>query len=182
MGRKKTTTNIEEKPIDESVVLENDTTEEPVEEIEDIIDVDLDAKDHIANIQRYRIAKDNNRIIELDVGDGIGVVRRFSTAYANINEYLEKVKDINLEEEEDVKGALEIIDAQEEYIRGQINYIFGTDVCTPVLQDMSVMTSKNGTYAFEYVISEILKFYEKTITKEANAIKARVNKHTSKYW
>ena len=177
MGRKKTTTNLDETTIEEPLV---ETTEEAIEE--NVIDVDLDAKDHIANIQRYRIAKDNNRIIELDVGDGIGVVRRFKKAYENIKDYLEKVEGINLEEEEDVKGAIELIEAQEEYIRGQINYIFGTDVCTPVLQDMSVMTTKNGDFAFEYVISEILKFYEKSIEKEANAIKSRVNKHTSKYW
>ena len=181
MARKKIVETSEEQILEEAVV-EEPATEEPEETVEDVIDVDIDAKDHIAKIQRYRIAKDNNRIIELDVGDGVGVVRRFNEAYKNIQEYAQQAENNEIKDSEDIDSTLEILDAQEEYIRGQINYIFGTDVCTPILQDVSVLTLRNGTYAFEYVITEVLKFYEAAITKEANAIKARVNKHTSKYW
>ena len=183
---------VEDKPqVEEPLVADSETKDEPIvenksetKEDNNIIDVDLDAKKDMVILDRFRIAHDNNRIIELNTRD-IGVVSRFSKGYKKIQDYVSKIDDSDLagiNSLEDIDKALDSLDKHEKYIRSQINYIFGTDVCTPILQDLSVLATKNGTYAFEYVISEVLKFYEKSITKEANAIKSRVNKHTSKYW
>lgn len=186
---------VEDKPqVEEPLVADSETKDEPIveskpetkekKEDDNIIDVDLDAKKDMVILDRFRIAHDNNRIIELNTRD-IGVVSRFSKGYKKIQDYVSKIDDSDLagiNSLEDIDKALDSLDKHEKYIRSQINYIFGTDVCTPILQDLSVLATKDGTYAFEYVISSVLKFYEKSITKEANAIKARVNKHTSKYW
>ena len=174
----------EEKSLDKSQ--EETPATEPNEEVveeedaKDIVDIDLDAKKQMVILERFRIAHDNNRIIELNTRD-INVVKRLDEAYNNIQDYLDKSTDIKTDEK-DLTATLDILEGQEAYIRSQINYIFGTDVCTPILQDISVMSSKNGQYAFEWLITEVFKFYESAITKEAKKVQARVKKHTSKYW
>ena len=146
---------------------------------ENIIDIEFKETQK----KRFRLDRDNNRIIELNTSD-LTIIKRLEDAYPRLMDFVgEAQNDISSKEtDEDMANAalaqLPIIDAK---MRELIDYIFDSKISDKVAPDGSMYDLFNGKFRFEYVIEKLLDLYDTNFTKEYDALKHNLSKHTSKY-
>jgi hypothetical protein len=158
-----------------------------------IIDLDIDGSEK----QKFRIAKDDNRIIELDLSD-TNILVRLNAAIPIINNLSKKWDDLSVAAK-DASNAFEddtelsenamnhinkfsnAFEGLEKDLREQINYIFDYDVCTPIAQNRSLFDVHNGIFRYEQIVDKLTDLYEKSIKDESENIRKRMTKHTNKY-
>ena len=146
---------------------------------DDIIDIEFKELQK----KKFRLDRDNNRIIELNTSD-LTIIKRLEDAYPRLMEFVtEAQSDISSQEtDEDIANAaltqLPIIDGK---MRELIDYIFDSKISDKAAPDGSMYDLFNGKFRFEYVIEKLLDLYDTNFTNEYDALRKNISKHTSKY-
>lgn len=152
----------------------------PIDE-SNIIDIDLK---EIAK-KKFRLDRDNSRIIELNTSD-LTIIKRLEEVYPKLLKFVTEAQDAVTEAEKDegkdttgvVIDQLMIID---EKMRDLIDYVFDSKVSAKAAPDGSMYDLFNGKFRFEYVIERLINLYDTNFNKEYEALKKNVSKHTGKY-
>ena len=167
-----------------SLVSEDKRKNVPAED--QILDIDLS----VTRRKRFRIDGDSNRILELNLSD-MGIVSRLKDAYPKLvklsQDATEEMADITGDEESDenlqesltkTAGVLDRIDKE---MRGQIDYIFDSNVSELCAPSGSMYDPFNGKFRFEHILNIITSLYESNLNDEYKKMTKRAQKHTSKY-
>ena len=146
---------------------------------DNLIDIDLS----ITRKKKFRIDKDNDRILELNTSD-VTIVSRMEESYSrlqnlakNAAEILSKVEDEDDEETTLGKGIREV----DKEMRELIEFMFDSNVSEICAPSGSMYDPFEGTYRYEHIISTLLNLYSDNIKSETDKIKKNVAKHTEKY-
>jgi hypothetical protein len=159
----------------------------PTKPVNDIIDLDL----HETRKKKFRIDKDDNRILELNTSD-MNILNRVSEAYPKLNalqERASKLMDgINTSETDNpddvMHGVSEMAQRLKEVdteMRSLIDYMFDSNVSDVTAPDGSMYDPFNGSFRFEYIITLLMKQYEDNLQSEFNKMEKQLKKHTDKY-
>ena len=146
---------------------------------EDIIDVELKE----IQKKKFRLDRDNNRIIELNTSD-LTIMSRLDEVYPRLMDFVgEAQAEINGTEDDEQKNTkvyeqLLVIDKK---MRELINFVFDSDVSDKAAPEGTMYDLFNGKFRFEYVIERLLDLYDTNFTNEYALLKKNVSKHTSKY-
>lgn len=148
----------------------------------DIIDIELPE----IRKKRFRIDKDDNRILELDTSD-MSIISRLDDTYAKLQELLKDASEA-VGDSDETRGADEIISKTSKTLtsidnkmRTLIDELFDADVSDVCAPSGSMYDLYNGKYRFEHILEVLFALYEENITKEFEKLKSRVSKHTDKY-
>lgn len=150
----------------------------PVDE-SDIIDIELKE----TRKKRFRLDRDNNRIIELNTSD-LTLFKRLEEVYPRLLKFVNEAQeaiDSGETEEETTDKAIEQLSIIDGKMRELIDYVFNSDVSSKVAPEGSMYDLFNGKFRFEYVIEKLLDLYDKNFNQEYEALKKNVSKHTGKY-
>ena len=147
----------------------------------DIIDIDLAP----IKRKRFRINGDNNKIVELNTTD-VGIVSRLSKVYPKLQKLAEEATTFTDEELHDnTETGLEKFAKKLEGIDGKmrslVDELFDAKVSDACCDGGSMYDPFNGMFRFEHIINTLASLYENDFSKEFNAMRKRVSKHTSKY-
>lgn len=106
------------------------------------------------------------------------ILKRVDEAQKKISEYVGQAESAADGAEVSVLENLESIDA---CIRENINYVFGTDVCSVVFGKRHALSVSGGKYLFERLLEAFTPVFKDIAEQEGKASKARVAKYTGKY-
>lgn len=138
---------------------------------QDFIDIDLSA----TRKKRFRVDKDNDRILELNTSDMM-IISRLKEVYPKLQELALNVGgDLELEEMGD-----KLVEIDKE-MRKYLDYIFDSNVSEVCAPDGSLYDLFDGSYRFEYIVNTLGALYESNLDGEIKKMEARVKKHTDKY-
>lgn len=138
---------------------------------QDFIDIDLSA----TRKKRFRVDKDNDRILELNTSDMM-IISRLKEVYPKLQELALNVGgDLELEEMGD-----KLVEIDKE-MRKYLDYIFDSNVSEVCAPDGSLYDLFDGSYRFEHIINTLGALYESNLDGELKKMEARVKKHTDKY-
>ena len=139
---------------------------------DDIIDIE------IAPIKRkkFRLNGDNNKVIALNISD-LNIATRLEKGWKELQNIAEKVANVNVDEE----NFTDVLQEYNQEMKDQIDYIFDSEVADKAADGGTMYDPYNGVLRYEHILDTLLKLYETNITKEFNAMKRRVTKHTEKY-
>ena len=153
-----------------------------VTENDNIIDVDLS----VIKKQRFRINRDNSKILELNTSD-MGIIARLDEMYPKLMKLQEKVTTL-ADMEDDADGDAEIlstaakklteIDAE---MREAIDYIFQSNVSEVCGSEGSMYDPIDGVFRYEHIIETLSRLYTNNFESEFKKMKSRVNKRASQY-
>ena len=124
-------------------------------------------------VEALKINGDENRVI------------RFNPTNPNL---LQKIDDVNKSIIDEIKKLDEdktISDEQrfvlaDEYIRKQIDYIFGAGTSVIVFENTSSIATVNGQYIYENFLIAVMEYMTQKVKIEAEASKKRVEEYTKK--
>lgn len=143
----------------------------------DIIDISFES----ARKKRFRIDKDDNRILELDTTD-LTIVDRFKT---KIDELIAVVdngfKTTSTDNEEDIDNVIGSLKEVDKNMRTIIDEIFQSNVSEICAPTGSMLDPINGKFRFEHIFEVLIPLYENDINTELGKFNSRIQKHTSKY-
>lgn len=150
-------------------------------EMNDVVDIDLS----VTKKKKFRINKDNSKILELNTSD-MGILTRLSECAPKLDELETKIVEVMNEHEgeEDTElltslgTQIKEIDLQ---MRAVIDEIFDSNVCEICAKEGSMYDPLEGIYRYEHILNSLLPLYEQNIQEEADKIKKRALKHTAKY-
>ena len=129
--------------------------------------------------KRFAVDGDETRYIEIDTGD-TGILARWSGVkkwFESAQERLAAMPKIEENTEESVDKFSEEFNALSEEVRQQLNTLFDSDVCTPIVGNGSMLRTVNGEPLFLITLETLLPLYEADIKVEMK----KVEKHTAKY-
>lgn len=122
----------------------------------------------------YSINDDDSRTIRINILD-LNMKSRYEKATKVIEETVNKMKSVNIPSEEQLIE----FDA---VIREQLNYVFGSDICTTVFGVANVLTPlKSGKFLFESFMEVFVPMIEKDSQSAINAVNINIAKKTDKY-
>lgn len=150
----------------------------------DVIDISLES----VRRKRFRIDKDDNRILELDTTD-LTIVDRLQSAYDKLTEIintafkndLPDAENIDSIKDEGVTSFIESFKAADTDIRAVMDSIFNSNVSEVCAPTGSMLDPINGKFRFEHIFDTLIPLYETDIASEMTKFNARIQKHTSKY-
>lgn len=150
----------------------------------DVIDISLES----VRRKRFRIDKDDNRILELDTTD-LTIVDRLQSAYDKLTEIintafkndLPDAENIDSIKDEGVTSFIESFKAADTDIRAVMDSIFSSNVSEVCAPTGSMLDPINGKFRFEHIFDTLIPLYETDIASEMTKFNARIQKHTSKY-
>lgn len=145
----------------------------------DIVDISIAPKTK----KRFRIDKDNNKIIELDISD-INMVPRLDEMIPKLETITDEYTDVDVDDEEDginAEAKLAALRDAEKKMREAIDYIFDSNVCDIICGNTSIFSPINGKFKFEYILATLTGLYEENMKVEAGKLQAQISKHTAKY-
>lgn len=132
--------------------------------------------------KKFSIDGDENRVIELDTGD-TGIMGRWSAVQEWIEQAaqeLETLADAGKSEEQAASASKRFAEINAG-AREKLNFLFDTDVCTPIAGNGALIRMVEGEPLFMRIIDTILPLYEADIKVEYEKSKRRIEKHTAKY-
>ena len=121
------------------------------------------------NEKEYIINGDENRVIRVNVAD-MNTFKRYEEA----TEKIEALKNVPRTPE-----GLAELDRQ---VREQLNYTFGTDICTAAFGDVNLLSPvEGGKMLFEAFLEAFLPQYKKDAESVLGAAKIRLNNKAELY-
>lgn len=119
--------------------------------------------------KEYIINGDENRVIRVNVAD-VNTMKRYEEA----SEKIEALKNVPRTPE-----GLAELDRQ---VREQLNYTFGTDICTAAFGDVNLLSPvEGGKMLFEAFLEAFLPQYKKDAESVLGAAKIRLNDKAELY-
>lgn len=160
------------------------STQNPVN---NVIDIDLS----VTSKKRFRIDKNNDRILELNVSD-MNIVQRISETYPKLTALQEKASkvmeginpsaddptDVVMKDATTISERLKEIDTE---MRRLLDYMFDSNVSEVTAPDGSMYDPFNGSFRFEHIITVLMKQYEENLQAEFGKMEKQLKKHTEKY-
>lgn len=137
----------------------------------DVIDIDLS----VTKKKRFRIDKDNDRILELNTSD-MTILSRLQDIYPKLEELGAKATTLDMDED-----GVEILKEIDKELREHIDYIFDSNVSEICAPDGSMYDLFNGQFRFEHILNVLTTLYEDNIERESSQLLARMRTHTDKY-
>lgn len=142
-------------------------------ELDNVIDIELGELQK----KKFRLDRDNNRVIELNTSD-ISVVKRLEEVYPKMLDMVDKAHtDIANNPEGTIDTVLDI----NKEMKKLLNYAFDSDVADKACPNGTLYDPINGKFRFEYIMERLIALYDENFRNEFNLMKKRVGKHTSKY-
>lgn len=139
-----------------------------------IIDVDLS----VIRKKRFRIDKDDSKIVEIDTSD-MGIVKRLGEVEEKLQDLTSEAKSIQDDSTiEDMVTTLDEIDLE---MRKYIDYVFDTNLCEIASPSGNMYDPFNGKHRYEHIIEVFGALYEDNLSNEIQKLHKSVAKHTSKY-
>ena len=127
--------------------------------------------------KEYKINDDENAVIRINTTD-MKIIDRANEAKKNFNEIMKKYEDIENQNLPDDK-VFSLVSECDRDIREQINYIFGSDVCTAAFGNANCISPCGGQPLFMNFINAIIPLIEKDIAKEQKLSAKKIEKYTS---
>lgn len=137
----------------------------------DVIDIDLS----VTKKKRFRIDKDNDRILELNTSD-MTILSRLQDMYPKLEELSAKATTLDMDED-----GVETLKEIDKELREYIDYIFDSNVSEVCAPDGSMYDLFNGKFRFEHILDVLTALYEDNIERESSQMLARMRTHTDKY-
>ena len=156
-----------------SKITETDIEIKNNEVADDIVDIEFKE----LRKKRFRLDRDNNRVIELDTSD-MSTIRRLEEIYPKMLTMVDEAHTKIAEDGEDVSQTLDHIDKE---MRDMIDYAFNSKVADKACPDGTLYDPFNGKFRFEYIFEKLIGLYDSNLKNEYNLMRQRVNKHTAKY-
>lgn len=163
---------------------ETNIVDMPVQETEvepEIRNIDLSS----TRKKRFTIDGDPNRVLELNTSD-LTIVNRLEEMYPKLMELSRKAvnqipEDLNVATEDGLHTLSEVLADIDVEMRGNLDYIFDSNVSEVCAPTGSMYDPFNGKFRFEHIIEKLSDEYENNMKREYRRISAKVQKHTSKY-
>lgn len=153
---------------------------------QEVVDINLEG----SRRKRFRIDKDDNRILELDTTD-LSIIDRFQKKYTEMVELIDSAfKNVSADaitkedgelDTEYMDGVIGSISDVNIKMRKIIDQIFNSNVSEVCAPYGSMLDPINGKFRFEHIFDTLIPLYENDIDAEMKKMNARVQKHTSKY-
>ncbi len=128
----------------------------------------------------YEINGDPQRVVRIDTAD-YGLIERLRAAKNNINEEMRKYENVKIKSDGsadvDDETAADGIRDLGEFICGQFDYIFNSEVSGVLFGTASPLSTRSGVPLFERVFNAILPIIEKDIESEHKKAEARIKKY-----
>lgn len=153
---------------------------------QEVVDINLEG----SRRKRFRIDKDDNRILELDTTD-LSIIDRFQKKYTEMIDLIDNAfknvssdamskedGELDTEYVDSVIGSISDVNIK---MRGIIDQIFNSNVSEVCAPFGSMLDPINGKFRFEHIFDTLIPLYENDIDAEMKKMNARVQKHTSKY-
>lgn len=127
-------------------------------------------------VVKYRISGTDG-YIEIHPGD-IELPKRLQKAERAISEYAStKLRKINTK---NIDETFEILEATDNFIKEQINYIFGYDISSIIFgSSSSISITIDGEYYFECFLNAIIPILEKEYKQRIKKLDLRVKSYTN---
>lgn len=149
----------------------------------DVVDIDLS----VTRKKRFRIDKDDSRILELNTSD-IGVVKRLRDGLPELDSLNDSAyKTISDSEDEldissDAAGAVtDALHAIDEKMRWYLDYIFDAPVSEMCAPSGTMYDPFDGQFRYQHILATLSKLYENNFELEYKKMAKNVQKHTGKY-
>ena len=135
--------------------------------------------------KRFRLDRDDNRVIELNTSD-MSVVSRAEEIYPRALKFVEEARQTVMEKNGGVDGmdnttAMEVLNDINEKMKGLINYVFDSDVADKACPSGTLFDPINGKFRFEHILEKLISLYGSDLSRELSLIQQRTAKHTAKY-
>ena len=141
--------------------------------VQDVVDIDFGELQK----KKFRLDRDNNRVIELNTSD-ISVVKRLEEVYPKMLSLVDKA---HLDIEADPDSTIDAVMSVNDEMKKLLNYAFDSDIADKACPDGTLYDPINGKFRFEYIMEKLIALYDENFKNEFNLMQKRVSKHTSKY-
>lgn len=125
--------------------------------------------------KEYQIGDDENAVIRINTTD-VGILARLNEAVKNIEQIQKKYENAEKAESTD---AIQLITECDKDIREQINYIFGSDVCTVAFGKINCLSRVCGKPIFENFLEVLIPVMQADFESAQKISDEKVGKYTS---
>lgn len=122
--------------------------------------------------KEYQIGDDENAVIRINTTD-VGILARLNEAVKNIEQIQKKY------ENAENTDAIQLITECDKDIREQINYIFGSDVCTVAFGEINCLSLVGGKPIFENFLEVLIPVMQADFESAQKNSNKKVGKYTS---
>lgn len=122
--------------------------------------------------KEYQIGDDENAVIRINTAD-VGILARLNEAVKNIEQIQKKY------ENAENTDAIQLITECDKDIREQINYIFGSDVCTVAFGEINCLSLAGGKPIFENFLEVLIPVMQADFESAQKISDEKVGKYTS---
>lgn len=140
---------------------------------EDVIDIEFKELQK----KRFRLDRDDNRVIELNTSD-ISTIKRLEEIYPKM---LEMVDEAHTKIADDTEDVLEALDRVDKEMRKLIDYAFNSEVADKTCPEGTLYDPFNGKFRFEYIMDKLIGLYDSNLKNEYVLMQKRIDRHTGKY-
>lgn len=140
---------------------------------EDVVDIEFKELQR----KKFRLDRDNNRVIELNTSD-FSVISRLEEIYPKMLKFVDEAQTKIAESPDGVMDMLLDINGK---MKELLNYAFDSDIADKACPDGTLFDLINGKFRFEYIMEKLIDLYDKNFSNEFELMQKRVNKHTAKY-
>lgn len=125
--------------------------------------------------KEYQIGDDENAVIRINTAD-VGILARLNEAVKNIEQIQKKYENTEKAENTD---EIQLITECDKDIREQINYIFGSDVCTFAFGEINCLSLVGGKPIFENFLEVLIPVMQADFESAQKISDEKVGKYTS---
>lgn len=143
------------------------------EKKEEFIDIDLSP----IKKTKFRIDGDSNRVLELNLQD-MKMPSRLNETIPKLEELSNSYSTLDIDDLDELSKQIDLLDTE---IRDCVDYIFDSNVSEVTAPFGTMFDIIGGKFRCEYILDVLIKLYEDTIQKEADAYSKQMLKHTAKY-
>ena len=125
----------------------------------------------------FCLNEDENNVIRINTSD-FGILERLEKVQKSLENLQREAE--NTQNTESADGLqYSMLGEIDKQIREKINYVFGSDVCTPAFGTACCLSFCNGAPMFENFLNAIIPEIEKDMTIEKDKMQANIGKYTN---
>lgn len=132
--------------------------------------------------KKFTIDGDENRVVELDTSD-TGIMARWNVVQEYFTSAAQELGALSGQDptEEQALMASKRFAEIDAGAREKLNFLFDSDVCTPIAGNGALIRLVNGEPLFMLILDILTPLYEADIKDEYEKSRRRIEKHTAKY-
>ena len=140
---------------------------------EDVVDIEFKELQK----KRFRLDRDNNRVIELNTSD-ISVISRLEQIYPKMLKFVDEAQSSVGEDSDKALDAMMEINGK---MKDLLDWAFDSKVADKACPEGTLFDPINGKFRFEYIMERLIGLYDTNFNNEFALLQKRMNKHTAKY-